>query len=124
MSSWRSQSTWSSTRALATRRRRARRDGPASRCPRSRRPPRRGPRHVPAPTVRRTDRGGGRLPTDSALGNRVPGFDVADLLDAELPYAGSLANSVVRCEQECDMVASVDALDDRAGEPVAAGEHG
>src|SRR5829696_7576843 len=124
MSSWRSQSTWSSTRALATRPRRARRDDPVSRCPRTRRPPRRRPRQVRAPTARRTDRGGDRPPTDSTLRDRVPGFDVADLLHPELPYAGSLANPVMGVEQECHVVAGVDAIGDRAGEPVTAGEHG
>src|SRR3954451_4167200 len=62
--------------------------------------------------------------TSSALRNRVPGFDVADRLHVQLPCARSLALSVMGGEQECDVVAGVGALDDRAGEPVTAGEHG
>ena len=54
----------------------------------------------------------------------MPGFDVADLVHAELPCAGSFALSLVRGEQECDVVPRVDALDDGACEPVAAGEDG
>src|SRR5215211_2093353 len=123
MSTRRSRSRWSSTRALETRRRRARRDDPASRCPRTRRPPRRGPHREPGSTVRRTGRRGDQPPTGSTLRNRVPGFDVADLLHAELPCARSLAHPSTGGEHECDVVARVDALDDRAGEPVTAGEN-
>src|SRR5437764_9726587 len=119
---WRSR--WSSTRAPATRRRRDRRDDPASRYRRTRRPPRRGPRHGSRPTACRTGRDGDQPPTDSTLADRVPGFDVADLVHAELPCAGSFALSCVRGEHECDVVPCVDALDDRACEPVAAGEDG
>src|SRR5215211_7980477 len=53
----------------------------------------------------------------------VSGSDVADLLHAELPCARSLAHSSTGGEHECDVVARVDALDDRAGEPVTAGEN-
>src|SRR5262249_30768385 len=54
---------------------------------------------------------------------RVSRLDVADLVDAELRAAGSVAPSSVRGEQEPDVVARVDAIEDRAGEPVASGEH-
>jgi hypothetical protein len=54
----------------------------------------------------------------------VPGFDVTDLVHAELPCARPLAHSSIGGEHECDVIAGVDALDDRAGEPVAAGEYG
>src|SRR5262245_32132347 len=62
-------------------------------------------------------------PARSALGERVPGLHVADLLDAELRRVGSLAPSVAGGEQEPDVVAGVDALDDRPREPVAPVEH-
>ena len=43
---------------------------------------------------------------------------------SETSCAGSFALSFVRGDHECDVVARVDALDDRACEPVAAGEDG
>src|SRR5262245_46262398 len=57
-------------------------------------------------------------PARSALGERVPGLQVADLL-----VVGALAPSVAGGEQEPDVVAGVDALDDRPREPVAPVEH-
>ncbi|HMG27512.1 MAG TPA: hypothetical protein VKH36_11945 [Acidimicrobiia bacterium] len=48
----------------------------------------------------------------------MPGLDVADLLDAEVRCAGSLAPSSARREQEADVIAGVDALED----PPCAGE--
>src|SRR5262245_6265117 len=62
-------------------------------------------------------------PAGSPLLGRVSRLDVADLVDAELRAAGSVAPSSVRGEQEPDVVARVDAIEDRAGEPVASGEH-
>src|SRR5215467_5341065 len=60
----------------------------------------------------------------STLGDGVPGLDLAEVLHAELRRAGSLVSTVVRVEHERDVVAGVDAVGDRPGEPVAAGEHG
>ena len=55
----------------------------------------------------------------------MPGLDVADVVHAELPGAGSLAHVLpVWIEHECDVVARVDALRNRPAEPITTGEHG
>src|SRR5436190_5333206 len=62
--------------------------------------------------------------TGSTPGNRVPRFDLADLVHSELPCGHPLAHSSTRGEHEADVIAGVDALDDRPGEPVPRREHG
>jgi hypothetical protein len=53
----------------------------------------------------------------------MPSLEIADLLHAELRFAGSLAMTLPRGEHEGDMVSGIDPLRDRAGKPITADEH-